>query len=248
MNSQKTRRKSVALANSRWFTYAVAGAATSLSGLAAAEAEIHYSGPIGHRFIGDTTASFPLEDGARLIFDRFTRNNLGYANIGIEGTQGGPLDSEGYFAGMPNNPTSGFGFYVFRLGSQVPVSQENLGRSCFTTTQSSVNKCYGATIQTGRGSYGRFTEPGRGFIAFAFNTGAGRQYGWARIKTTGVPEVNFILVDYAWADLGQPIKTGQKSSNETTDAVTKTGSLGLLATGGTGLKAWRQQRQEFVSQ
>jgi hypothetical protein len=49
-------------------------------------------------------------------------------------------------------------------------------------------------------------------------------------------------VDYAWADLGDSIKTGQKSSHETTEAVTKSGSLGLLATGASGLKAWRQQK------
>ena len=213
MNSRKTGRKSVRVANSRWATYAMAGAATSLVGLASAEAEIHYSGHIGRQFKGNHDASFPLQDGARLIFDHFTRNNLGYANLAIQGTQGGPLDSEGYFAGKRNNPTSGFGFYVYRLASHVPVSQQHMGRSCFTTSWSSVVKCYGATIQTGRGSYGEFTMPGRGFIAFSFNTGAGRQYGWARIKTTGIPAVNFILVDYAWGDLGDSIVTGQTSSS-----------------------------------
>ena len=58
----------------------------------------------------------------------------------------------------------------------------------------------GATIQTGYGTYGEFQQPGRGFIAFSFNTGAGLQFGWARIKTSGIPLVNFILVDYAWGD------------------------------------------------
>lgn len=242
MKTKTIRRNSARIANSRWATYVVAGAATSLAGLATAEAEIHYSGRIDHRFTGNTNASFPLEDGARLILDHFTRNNLGYAGLAIQGTQGGPLDSLGYFAGKPNNPFSGFGFYVFRLASQVAISRGNMGRSCFTTSWSSVKKCYGATIGTGRGSYGSFTEPGRGFIAFSFNTGAGNQFGWARIKTTGVPGLNFILVDYAWGDLGDSIKTGQKSSHETTEAVTKSGSLGLLATGASGLKAWRQQK------
>jgi len=46
----------------------------------------------------------------------------------------------------------------------------------------------------------------------------------------------------AWADPGEPIETGQKRTRANGQAVTKTGSLGLLATGATGLKAWRQQR------
>ncbi len=77
-----------------------------------------------------------------------------------------------------------------------------MGRNCFTTTWSSVVVCAGATIQTGYGTYGQFQQPGRGFIAFSFDTGAGLQFGWARIKTSGIPLVNFILVDYAWGDPG----------------------------------------------
>lgn len=246
MNSQKTRRKSVALAPSRWATYALAGAATSLAGLASAEAEIHYSGPINHHFTGNEGATFPLQDGAHIGFQHSLRgSNRGYAHLSIHGTQTGPLYSLGYFGGKPNNPTSGFGFYVFRLASHVPITRASMGRSCFTTSWSSLHKCYGATIQTAVGSYGRFTEPGRGFISFSFDTGAGRQYGWARIKTTGIPLVRFILLDYAWADPGESIMTGQKASAATAEAVPKSGSLGLLATGGQGLKAWRQQKQEL---
>ena len=89
---------------------------------------------------------------------------------------------------------------------------------------------------------GHFTEPGRGFIGFAFNTGAGRQYGWVRVKTSGAGKYNFVILDYAWADPGESIQTGQKQSQVNKQAVTKPGSLGLLATGATGLKAWRQQR------
>jgi hypothetical protein len=75
-----------------------------------------------------------------------------------------------------------------------------------------------------------------------FNTGAGTQYGWVRVKTTGEGKNNFIVLDYAWGDPGEPIETGQKQSRVNTQAVTKPGSLGLLATGASGLKAWRQQR------
>ena len=134
MNSRKTVRKSVALPNSRWAAYAVAGAATSLAGLASAEAEIHYSGHIDHQFTGSNHASFPLQDGARLQFSHQLRgpNNKGFAQLALVGS-GGPSDSIGYFAGKPNNPTSGFGFYVFRLASHHAITRNSMGRSCFNT-------------------------------------------------------------------------------------------------------------------
>jgi hypothetical protein len=247
MNSKKTVRKSVTVANSRWAAYAMAGAATSLAGLASAEAEIHYSGRIDHQFKDNTNASFPLQDGAHLIFSHALRvSNRGFAHLALKGS-GGPSDSVGYFAGKPNNPTSGFGFYVFRLHSHHPITRASMGRSCFTYSTSSRVQCVGATIQSGLGTYGEFQQPGRGFIAFSFDTGAGLQFGWARIKTSGIPLVSFILLDYAWGDPGDSIVTGQTSSGETPEAVTKSGSLGLLATGARGLKAWRQRRQQVVS-
>jgi hypothetical protein len=61
-------------------------------------------------------------------------------------------------------------------------------------------------------------------------------------RRPGSPSYEFILVDYAWADPGDSIQTGQKKSGATGQAVSKSGSLGLLATGATGLKAWRQQK------
>jgi hypothetical protein len=185
MNARKSRRKSVALGHSRWAAYAMAGAATSLAGLASAEAEIHYSGRIDHRFTGASNASFPLENGAHLIFSHQLRaTSRGFAHLALKGS-GAPSDSIGYFAGTPNNPTSGFGFYVFRLGSHHAITRNSMGRSCFpvstSTSSSSTLVCVGATIQTAFGSYGQFQEPGRGFIAFSFDTGAGLQFGWARI-------------------------------------------------------------------
>ena len=96
--------------------------------------------------------------------------------------------------------------------------------------------------------FGKFQEPGRGFIGFVFNAGAGKEYGWARIKTTGAPSYKFILIDYAWADPGEPIQTGQTRSQGRGQAVSNSGSLGLLATGATGLKAWRQHKGEAAPQ
>ena len=120
------------------------------------------------------------------------------------------------------------------------VSQLRLRNSCDTISSSF--RCFGAIIGLEGGTSGNFREPGRGFIGFVFDAGPGKEYGWARIKTTGAPSYNFILIDYAWADPGDSIQTGQKKSLTTKQPVSKSGSLGLLAMRATGLKAWRQQK------
>ena len=234
MSLKALRRRNVRIANSRWTTYAVAGAATSLAGLATAEAEIHYSGPVNFSFKGVLDHAFPLENGASLFFHH---NELGGGSGGAELA----ISSDALFAGP--HSYSNEAFFVSRLGSQVNVSQQRRGHSCFmfssTYGSSTVTYCFGGII--GLGPNGYFAARGRGFIGFEFSTGGGTQYGWVRVKTTGENENNFIVLDYAWGDPGEPIETGQKRSQVNKQAVTKTGSLGLLATGATGLKAWRQK-------
>ena len=59
-----------------------------------------------------------------------------------------------------------------------------------------------------------------------------------RVKFAGAPiDHDFWLVDYAYADPGEPIRAGQTSSNE---MVPEEGSLGWLALGAAGLLAWRK--------
>ncbi len=53
-----------------------------------------------------------------------------------------------------------------------------------------------------------------GFIGFKFNNGSGDQYGWVRIKMGQCYDNDFWLIDYAYADPGEPIRAGQTSSNE----------------------------------
>jgi len=241
MNSKELRRKAITMANPRWATYAVAGAASSLA-VATAEAEIHYSGPINFHFTGTGGANFPLDNGASLGFNHIDEGGgKGRAHLDILNPAG--LPSFVNFAADGGRESSVSGFYLFRVAAQKQVSQLHMERSCRTTSSSNL-RCYGATIGLGSLMGCHWKRPGNGFIAFVFNAGAGNEYGWARIKTTGAQLYDFILVDYAWADPGDSIKTGQKSSQETGQAaVSKSGSLGLLATGAIGLKAWREHKQ-----
>jgi len=84
---------------------------------------------------------------------------------------------------------------------------------------------------------------GTGFIGFRFNNGAGVQYGWARITMAGPAHDNFYLLDYAYADPGEPLRAGETSEDTLSDEQSPDqGSLGGLALGAAGLLAWRKRR------
>ena len=113
-----------------------------------------------------------------------------------------------------------------------------------------------------------FQEPGTYAVGFRFDTGAGTQYGWARIKWGGCPANTFILRDYAWGDPGDQVRVGETQLSEddslliprhgkrNTRAAAELpaksdfpvapveGSLGLLALGAVGSQAWRKSRRE----
>ena len=86
---------------------------------------------------------------------------------------------------------------------------------------------------------GQWWDPGIGFVGFVFNNGAGSQYGWVRVRMSKLPQNAFTVLDYAYADPGEPITAGQRSSDE---RAPDQGSLGWLAVGAVGLLAWRKSR------
>ena len=102
--------------------------------------------------------------------------------------------------------------------------------------------------------YGLWTSPGMGFVGFRFNNGAGTQYGWARVRISTLPHDGigawgFKVLDFAYADPGERITAGQRTSSgsendqDISDAEgPDEGSLGGLALGAIGLLAWRKNR------
>ena len=249
--------KSITASNARWVAYATASAASALTGTHSAEAEIHYSGIVNYPFPGTNTVSsayFPLNQSASLFLQHFNVGVEGAARIEILGPDGRAGDSIG---GLVGSFVLYGGFYVSNLLPRVNLSQFRFGAYCRFTSTGSELHCFGGTIGYTQRPHGKFRHPGTGFIGFTFDSGNGPQYGWARIKTSGEPDYRFILYDYAWADPGESIQTGQKrsgadsgesvqigqkSSSGQMATVPGRGSLGLLALGAAGLQAWRQTR------
>jgi hypothetical protein len=229
--------KAASIPKTRWAAYAAAGAATALGGTPSpAEAEIHYSGFVHHNFErGPFTA--PLDPRVHLQLSVGTGTGVGNSSdfFGAIRILTPAHDSIGDFAGTRLSYT---GFYVLELPAGVSVSAQPIGNYCRFYSTCECFDCFGGYI----GGAGRFRDRGTSFIGFAFSRGAGVQYGWARVKKTGAPDYGFVLLDYAWGDVGDSIRTGQTSSSgDPVNAVTDSGSVGLLALGAAGLVAWRKR-------
>ncbi len=223
--------KTALVSHSRWLVYAAAGAATSLGGAHSAEAEIHYSGRVMARF-GQHNRGIdvvvPVGHNAGLHFDA----NTYVLALSVEGAA-----VSNRFCGYQLGPPPFLTVFPSRLPQGVLISNYRF----FSGS--------GVMISFSPFTGGQFFDEGLGFIGFRFNNGAGRQYGWARVKTPGPyyrfpGSVRFLLVDYAWGDPGDQVKTGQTSlAGDQAEAVPDQGSLGLLALGSAGLLAWRRRRQ-----
>ena len=89
-----------------------------------------------------------------------------------------------------------------------------------------------------------------GFVGFRFSSGAGIQYGWARVRMGGTTRNNaFKLIDYAYAEPGEAIgasggipRAGEDGQDMGDRRAPDEGSLGGLALGAVGLLAWRKGR------
>jgi hypothetical protein len=219
--------------------YAAAGLATASGGATSAEGAIHYSGLINFKFNSRLaeTHSFPLSQGVGLLG---FRKEIGFydhsASFGITGAAvSNELRALYSRSHVPSYPL---------LAAALPRGLV-VSRGYFSRFGS-----YGRLQYYGCG-FPQWQDPGTWAIGFRFNRGAGRQYGWVRIKWLGCSDNQYIVQDYAWGDPGDKVKTGQTQLDEddpqvepakSADAVPVSGSLGLLALGAVGLRAWRRSR------
>jgi hypothetical protein len=163
------------------------------------------------------------------------------------------LEFEGTFSyggtahfGILGLAVAGFaGFYCPSLPQFASVSKLNRGQ--FISTRPFLTRESGLLAADAPWG-GQFEDGQVGFIGFKFNNGSGDQYGWVRVKFTSRNPIDhdFSLVDYAYADAGEPIRAGQTSSTEMVppgndETVPEEGSLGALALGAAGLLAWRKR-------
>ncbi len=222
LSSQLKRSRSAAhITRSRWLAYTVASSAIILTTAHSAQADIHYSGILDERFPQDASISktFQLDPGHHIWLRHYGQISGGFDDFLIFGS--------GHSAG----------FIGYVRSDTFFVSKEAFGRNLSTAQFVNESSYFALLARLGAGQW---TEPDKGFIGFKFNSGAGPQYGWARLKMGGEDKKNrFKLIDYAYADPGEPIYTGQRSNLQEPSL----GSLGYLATGAVGLIAWRNRRR-----
>jgi hypothetical protein len=214
--------------SSRWAAYASAALATAFGSAGAAEAEIHYSGPVRAVFdVGSHSTiegTFALQGAERLVFDfgRFGAGK-GSALFEIQGIFGDNLP-ESFRGSQPGG--AGFIRYVSRLHSGDPISAGNFVYGS--------GGAFGVMAKSHSGPNSQWQGQGRGYIGFRFDLGDGFQYGWVRVKKK--TDNSFVVVDYAWGDPGEEVTAGQRESSS---SAPEKGSLGWLALGAAGLTAWR---------
>ncbi|MEM9368731.1 MAG: PEP-CTERM sorting domain-containing protein [Planctomycetota bacterium] len=226
LKSQRT----VSIDPKRWAAYACAGLAAANAGAQTAEADtithiVVGSANNGELNVGDTKF-FNLVGSGASAFSIF----LGNSDLG--GGAGNALmaiadgSAFGTFAGSVAGPVLSSFLYASRLDANVNISALNFART------------YGYLAYSAGGANSQFLGQS-GFVAFAFDQGAGSQYGWARLTSvSGAPANTFVLEEYAFADVGTPISTGQ-----VTAVPEPSSSLGLLAMGAAGLAAHRRRRK-----
>ena len=234
MKTRSRQTHALKISPSRWLAYAGAGAASAVASASPAEAEIHYSGRVDTVFPSDQSksAQFPLDQpGDSISFVR-TSNGAWVDFFGVHCPRSGAV-----LASYP-------GFeYVYVLRVRNRNGDRYISQGPFTVAGFGLAGAFGTMIRSERESQDwRWYAKGTGFVGFRFNNGSGNQFGWARVRMDGpTSNFSFTVLDYAWADPGEPIKPGQTSSSSSA-ALPKQGSLGLLAVGAAGLAVWRTFR------
>jgi hypothetical protein len=241
---RRQHRKINSIATGRWSAYAAAAAASSFAAAQSAEATIHYSGLVNQKVAGVHGFAFDLAGGVSLAVSHHwnykgpsTSHDGGEAHFGIFGP--GAVFKGTYSCDGADDPSAS------NLNPREAISD-----GPFFPGNAVLALAYGCHSYAGEG---QFRAVGIGIVGFKFDTGAGVQYGWARINMQpnpsdpdeAGPNYYFRLVDYAYGDPGEIVIAGQKESRSSAPAPALE-SLGGLAMGAAGLLAWRRRRKALV--
>ena len=237
MKTRQSRRQTAKISHSRWVAYATAGAATALTASHSAEAAIHYS-VVDKKFSAYSTKGkwFQLDQpGDSIYFLHISwKPAAAFTVAGIAAAA---------FRGFPGSS---------KYSGGVSASKLSFGQSIATghfTHAGFVHYVVAGILAFS--TYGQWKSPGMGFVGFAFNNGAGPQFGWARVRiSTWFPGgYAFKVLDFAYGDPGERITAGEgiprgreDDQDISDDQGPDEGSLGGLALGAVGLLAWRKSR------
>jgi hypothetical protein len=256
MKTRQSRRQTAKVSHSRWVAYATAGAATALTASHSAEAAIHYQ---------VVNEKFPpyLNEKKWFQLDQ-PGDSIEFLHSGVPRRPrlGGSFTYPAAGFNVRGIATAAFrGYYGFRSSYHaVFASKLSFGESIAAGhfTHGCCFPFYSAGILaagTGLG-YGPWKNPGMGFVGFAFNNGAGPQFGWVRVRISrqiqagGLAGFAFKVFDFAYGDPGERITAGQRASEDdqdiSDDQGPDEGSLGGLALGAVGLLAWRKSRSRIA--
>jgi hypothetical protein len=220
-------RKKAAIPPSRWLAYATAGLATGAVTAPTADAEIHYFSPVHIHMEGPNAATWrvPLTGGASLTFYRDADSAPSQGNIfsdAIAVSRNAAVHAIRRGRGGP-----------FYSAANLPAGSNVSGGLFYSGFPELIDP-----------DFGQFTLPGVGYAGFKFDVGNGVQYGWVRLRTnqTRRPQAIMTVLDYAFADPGEPIAAGQRTENEDVMRPPAEESLGALALGAAGVCAWRRRR------
>ena len=246
MKTRQSCDQTAKVLHSRWLAYATASAATVLAGSHSAEGAIHYSGILNVPFRPhqDHVKTFPLDQAGDFI--SFQRAEVGTSFF--HATDVAYFRIFGIAAASFQADRTSYRDFVYKLSRG-----QNISQGVFFPQPDYPPD--GGIMASGQFSfYSHWGYRGTGYLGFRFNNGAGLQYGWARVWISGHPENAFKVLDYAYADPGEPIRAGQRSSDEqapdqdsTDEQAPEEGSLGWLALGAAGLLAWRKSRSRILT-
>ena len=243
VKTRQSRRQTAKVSHSRWIAYATAGAATALTASHSAEAGIHYQ-VVNEKFQPNSNKGrwFQLDQPGDSIY--FKHVSCCLAAFDITGI------AAGAFRGLP-----GTSKYSDAFVSKLSFG-ESIAAGHFTHAHPNPTALHGILAYD---IYGQWTSPGMGFVGFRFHNDAGMQYGWVRVRISvpphdGIGGWGFKVLDFAYADPGEPITAGQGiprgsegDQDISDDQLPGEGSLGGLALGAVGVLAWRKSRSRTAS-